>query len=473
MKPLVNRCLVASLHRSSDSTIRRFNALPFFLFAALFLPAVTRAQTPLLDTTATRSSVSGQFIVISAKPASPPVRPLDAATNTELVRLEPALLAVSAERVKQPIWRRLGIDSMTPWRGRIFLALHPAASSDESVAIVSSHFAGVWSYRVELPDVLPRTRLTRALAGAVLLELADRGNPGDHSAEIPAWLTEGLSQQLLADAPQMILSPPGAAVNGLRENQIIDNERGVDALANVRPVLHDHPALTFDQLSWPDDAQLNGDDGGLYRASAQLFVSELLGLNDGAKNLRAMLQMLPRCYNWQTAFRAAFAADFPRPIDLEKWWALQSVSFAACDAGLAWTPAASRGKLDEILSVPVEIRSAATNLPVRAAISLQGVIGNFDFDRQRVVLQARLRDLDQARWRMAPPFAGLTGDYYRALADYLGGRNGAASAAGFSIKRPPATPSKKTAADTVKKLDALDAQRRAIETAFLPDAPAK
>ena len=131
------------------------------------------------------------------------------------------------------------------------------------------------------------------------------------------------------------------------------------------------------------------------------------------------------------------------------------------------------GKLDEILSVPVEIRSAATNLPVRAAISLQAVIGNFDFDRQRAVLQARLRDLDQARWRMAPPFAALTDDYYRALADYLGGRNGAGSASGSSIKRPPAEPSKSKAADTVKKLDALDAQRRTIETAILPDAPAK
>ena len=460
IRPL-KRCVGLTLERLTASTL---------VLAALFLPAVIRAQTPLMDATATRSSVSGQFIVISAKPGSPPVHPLDAATNAELVRLEPALLAVSAERVKQPIWRRLGIDSMTPWRGRIFLALHPAASPDENVAIISTRFAGVWTYRVELPDVLPRTRLTRALAGAVLLELANRDNPGDHSAEIPAWLTEGLSQQLLADAPQMIVSPAGAVVNGLRENQIIDNERGVDALANARPVLHDHPALTFDQLSWPDDAQLNGDDGGLYRASAQLFVSELLGLNDGAKNLRAMLQMLPRCYNWQTAFRAAFAPDFPRPIDLEKWWVLQSASFAARDAGPVWTPAASRGKLGEILSVPVEIRSAPTNLPVRAAISLQAVIGNFDFDRQRVVLQARLRDLDQARWRMAPQFAALTDAYRRALADYLGGRNSAAPASGTGAKRPPAAASKK---NTVKKLDALDARRRTIETAVLPDAPAK
>ena len=48
------------------------------------------------------------------------------------------------------------------------------------------------------------------------------------------------------------------------------------ALAAARRVLQDRPALTFDQLSWPDDAQLSGDDGGVYRASAQLFVNALL-----------------------------------------------------------------------------------------------------------------------------------------------------------------------------------------------------
>ena len=108
MKPLLNRCIVASLHRSCDSTIQRFNGLPVFLSAALFFPAVARAQTPLPDMAATRSSVSGQFIVISANPASAPsVRPL-AATNADFVRLEPALLAVSAERIKESIWRELG-----------------------------------------------------------------------------------------------------------------------------------------------------------------------------------------------------------------------------------------------------------------------------------------------------------------------------------------------------------------------------
>jgi len=456
MKQWSNCCIVASLHRSYDSTIRRFNGLPVLLSAVLFFPAVARAQMPVLDAATTRSSVSGQFVVTSPNAVQPSARPPIAFTNAVLVRLEPALLAVSAERIRQPLWRHLGIGPTMPWRGRIFLMLHPATSPDENVTIISTRFAGAWNYRVELPDVLSRTRLTRALTGVILLEWANRDNPGDRSAEIPAWLVEGLAQQLLADTPEMILSPPDQAVNGLLENHSAV-DRGADALAKARTVLQGHRVLTFDQLSWPDDTQLSDDDGGIYRASAQLLVSDLLELNDGARNMRAMLQMLPRCYNWQTAFRAAFATDFPRSVDLEKWWALQTASFAARGAGPLWTPAVSHDKLDEILSVPVEMRPAPTNLPVHAAISLQAVISNFDFDRQTVILQTKLRDLQLAQWRMAPQFVGLTGAYYRTLADYLGGRSGV-------------NPSKKKAADTVKKLDALDAQRRAMDTAAKPDA---
>lgn len=458
MKQLLNRCIAASLHRSCDSAIQRFNRLPVLLSAALFFSTIARAQMPLLDAASTRSSVSGQFVVIGLDVVPSSARPPVAFTNAGFVRLEPALLAVSAERVKQPIWRQLGVGSATQWRGRIFLALHPAVSPDENIAIISARFAGVWNYRVELPDVLSRTRLTRALTGAVLLELANRDNPADHAAEIPAWLTEGLAQQLLSGTPEMIVSPPSRAVNGMLENRsAID--RGVDALATARTMLQDHRALTFEQLSWPDDAQLNDDDGGIYRASAQLFVSKLLELNQGPEHLRAMLQLLPRYYNWQTAFRAAFAADFPQPVDLEKWWALQIASFAARGTGPLWTPAASCDTLDGILSVPVEMRSASNNLPVHAAISLQAVIRNFDFDQQTFVLQTKLRDLQLAQWRMAPQFAGLTDAYHRTLTDYLGGRNGVA-------------PPERKVTDTLKKLDALDAQRRKMETATPPNVPA-
>jgi len=474
MKPLLHRCIIASLHRSCVSTIHRFNALPVFFSAALFLSAAARAQMPLPDVSATRSSASGQFIVTGANPDSPSVLPLAADTNADLVRLEPALLAVSAERVKQSLWRDLGVDASTPWRGRIYLVLHPAASPDEDVTIISRRFADVWGYRVELPDVLPRASLARALTGAMLLELANRDNAGDRSAEIPAWLTEGLSQQLLAGGgPEMILSPPDKSVNGLPERRTVAVARGVDALAKVRPVLQDQPALTFDQLSWPEDAQLRGGDGGVYCASAQLFVNDLLKMNHGPEHLRAMLQMLPDYYNWQMAFRAVFAGEFPLPIDLEKWWALQTVSFTAGDAGPAWTPAVSRARLDEILSVPVEVRSSPTNLPEHSAIALQDVVRNFDSDRQATVLQTKLRDLGLVEWRMTPQFAVLADAYHRALADYLGSRSGTAPAARSAVTRPPSPPPNKSVADTVGKLDALDAQLRALEKPVKPQIPAQ
>ena len=114
------------------------------------------AQLSLPDVNLTRS-VSGQFVVTDAR-SGPRVSPLAAAlTSADFVRLEPAVLAVSAERIKQALWRELGVDAATPWRGKIFLTLHPARSLDENVTVISEHFANGWDYQVALPDVLPRT----------------------------------------------------------------------------------------------------------------------------------------------------------------------------------------------------------------------------------------------------------------------------------------------------------------------------
>jgi hypothetical protein len=132
-------------------------------------------------------------------------------------------------------------------------------------------------------------------------------------------------------------------------------------------VLQNNSALTFGQLSWPTDAQLNGDDGGVYRASAQVFVGALLGLKNGPDHLRVMLVSLPRLL--QLADRVSKRRsheNFPRPLDLEKWWALQIVSFAARDLGPRWTPAVSCEQLDAILGVPVEMFATSSNASARA-----------------------------------------------------------------------------------------------------------
>ena len=410
--------------------------------------------------------VSGQFIVTSASPLSSLAATPRIAADTNFVRLKPSLLAISAERIRETLQRELGINNQ--WRGKIFLVLRPAQSPNEEVTIVSERSANGWNYSVSMPDILSRIRFVRAMVSVVLLEFANRNASSTRSAEIPEWLTDGLSQQLLAaDGRKIILSSPSRVVNGLPQSRVIESQRGMDFLADARRVLRDYPTLTFEQLSWPTGAQLAGTDGGAYRASAQLFVNELLNLKNGPEHLRAMLQSLPRFYNGQTAFQNAFSADFPRPLDLEKWWALQVVSFAAQDPGARWTPAVSREKLAEILGVPVEMRTASNALPTRMEISLQVVIRNFDPSEQTRVFQTKLRDLELAQLRMAPQLAVLTAEYRLALASYLGQDKRTAPV--FHANKHALVPSKASSSDTLKKLDVLDAKRRTIEATIKPD----
>lgn len=431
------------------------------------LGCVAHGQFSIPELNATRS-VSGQFIVTGQAGSPLATRP-EIATNTDFVRLDPALAAISAERIRDALRRQLdpGLGSLKPDRpvGKIYLVLHPAQSTNEDVIIVSRRSVKAWDYQIRLPDVLSRVRFVRALTGVLLLDLANR-HARARSAEVPAWLTEGLSQELLADDWQRnILSLPARAVNGVPMNRSVVTERGLDPLAGARRVLRDRSVLTFEQLSWPTGAQLSGDDGGVYRASAQLFVSELMGLNNGPARLRAMLDSLPQFYNWQTAFQAVFRRNFPTPLEVEKWWAVQVVSFAADAPGPAWTPAVSRDKLGEILSVPVALRTASNALPAHVDISLQAVIRNFDFARQNAILQAKLRDLQLYQLRLAAPYAALADGYRRVLEDYLA-PPGRATRVWRWIKHPLASAKRTNADDTLKKLDALDARRRSVETAM-------
>lgn len=464
MKPSTDRGLIQSLRRFGGQAVRRASIIfGFAAFVALAGPADEPAVPPGIKPT---RSISGEFIILRPDRPSPINLPKRLAAATNLVHLEPALLAVSAERIKDMVWQKLGIKGQS--RGQIYLVLQPAQSPDDNVTIISQPVTDGWNYRVELPDALPRTRFTRALTGVVLLEFANR-NALARSSEIPAWLTDGLSQQLLNGAPEILLSAPDKLVNGLPVTRLEKTRRGLDPLAGARTILRNHPALTFEALSWPTSAQLAGEDDGVYRASAELFVSELLKLKNGSAELRAMLECLPRFFNWQVAFRSAFREDFPRPLDLEKWWALQVVTFVAREPGPGWTLAVSREKLDEILRVPAALRTSSNSLPARTEISLQAVIRNLDPEHQAAILQTKLRDLDLAQLRAARPYAVLAAEYRQTVAAYLGDRppNAPKPSWASRLYRSWRKPSADT---TVKKLDTLDARRREIAATISANA---
>ena len=434
------------------------------LCLSIFAGAAVVSAQPAWPELSSASSVSGQFIVSAASRYSPLLHSAALATNNDFIRLEPALLAVSAERFKQSLWSHLGLKPDFSWRGKIFLSLQPARSTADAVTIAATPLVQTWNYRVELPDVLLHTRYARALAGVLLLEIANRQSPVDGpAAEIPSWLTDGLAQTLLAaDGVKFLLSAPEKPLDGLMQRRDDQTERGLDAYAAARRTLQNTTALTFEQLNWPDDAQANGGDGGVYFASAQLFVGELLGLKNGPARLREMLARLPGCHNWQTAFFAAFHEDFPGPRDVEKWWALRVVAFAARDPGPRWTAMFSRDQLAALLAVPVEMRSNSNSLPVPAEISLQAALRNFTAEQKTEVLTLKLRDFKLAEFRLAPPLAALAGEYAAALADFLGDQKTPPVAAASKHAGTTSRPAGLTA--TVKKLDVLDARRHLVET---------
>ena len=154
---------------------RTVSFFPFFIVAgifswAVFFPGAVLAQ--FSSGTITVSSVSGQFVAVSGPEISPLLRRAEFATNADYIRLEPAFLAVSAERFKGVLWQQLGLRPDGPWYGKIFLELHPAHTPDDPARITVGPFLKSWNCHVELPDLVPLARYGRSLAAALLLEIA-------------------------------------------------------------------------------------------------------------------------------------------------------------------------------------------------------------------------------------------------------------------------------------------------------------
>ena len=403
-------------------------------------------------------SYSGQFVIFTSQPAML-ARPLprSLATNANFIALEPTLLAVSCERIKQALWREL--DAPVYWHGKIYLDLVPLQFASGPV-ISSQIMGGERDYRVELPNVVERSCLVRTIVQVLLLDAANR-NAGGHLAEIPAWLAEGLAQQLLgASEIELLPPPPRLKVNGLAINPQMVEERKPNPLARAQAQLRAQPALTFEELSWPAEEQMSAAAQNVFRASAQLFVNQLLQWTNGPACLRAMLGELPEHYNWQLAFLSGFHSHFQTALDVEKWWALQVAQFTARDLIQTWTQEESWKKLDEILHPPVQIRTEAGELPSRNTVSLQSIIREWDGARQAQVLARELHELTLLRLRVAPGLWSLVDDYYQALESYLRKRDSSDSTIQFGKQTNPIP--NRFAEETLKQLNALDTRREAL-----------
>jgi hypothetical protein len=396
-------------------------------------------------------SSSRQFVVGGGVLAAP-------VTNSPLVSLDANILAVSCERIKQAVLRELAMIDL--WRGRIYVVIDPLMTNNQPPVVGAKAYTDGWQYRLEVPRQIDKLKLVRAVVQAVLIEIANR-NAGLRSAEIPLWLSEGLSRHLVNSAElDLVLSPPQWTINNVNLNWQARQAIRRDPLKDVRERLRTHAAFSFGKLGDPFPDQLPEEAWKTYQASAQLFFTELLQLSDGRAALVRMLYLLPHHLNWQTAFLAAFQRQFPRLLDVEKWWAVVLVHFTGLDPMHAWTTAVAIQKLDEVLRPSVLVSASPKDLPRRTRIPLQQIINEWDYLRQRILLKQATAQLLVLRMKMPPEMVALVDEYRSVLDSYLNRRDKAGP--GRAPAGLPATRADLLVRDVVKKLHDLDQARAAF-----------
>jgi hypothetical protein len=416
---------------SKTCVLRRFRVLlaACLAVAALSISLPVQAAEPVIIT-----SASKQFIVRGL-----PQRSLLAGSGRDdLIYLDPSLLAVTCERVRESLNKELGWGER--WHATVVINIHPIRFDNETPELRVLRTADGWKYRLDLPDEIDRTRLLQSLVETLLLEYANRG-ARDQSVSLPPWLTEGLTAHMM-QGPLAALAIQPRAVN-LRHGGKRDPNNV------LRRRMQASGVLTVDQLNWPEFDRDDEKSAEAYHYSAHMFVRELIRLRGGTDCLCAMLAMLPEHLNWQTAFLRAFESHFRRMIDAEKWWALTTTQLKAHDTSLHWSLSEAQQKLDEILYTAVEVRLTRQEMPHVAPVSLQTVISGWEFAQQTQLLQAKLNQFQMARLRWPPELSPTVESYRAVIEKYLRLRKSAwldATAAA-------------AAREAVAQLTALDEQR--------------
>src|SRR6185503_13175114 len=244
----------------------------------------------------TVKSSSGQFVVRG--PAIAQLSTNSAFGDSTLIELDPNILAVSCERIKQALLRELSM--MDLWRGRVYVEFNPMLTANQAPVIFAKPYLNGWQYQVELARSIQRTKLVSGLVQVLLLEIANR-NAGLRSAEIPLWLSEGVAQVLVHENEVDLVVPHSERnFNLVNLSWQVRQAARRDPLRETRERLQTHAAFSFTRLSDGLPYSAPDETWKTFQASTQLFVRELARLPGGRARLVAMLYELPHYLNWQT-----------------------------------------------------------------------------------------------------------------------------------------------------------------------------
>lgn len=411
----------------------------------------------------TFESRSQQFSVTGLRPGIFIGLPNGSLPPTNYIRLEPAVVVVNCERVKEALLRELRLKDQ--WHGHIRVSLVPDLLPTQPITVNREWYRDGWHYHLIVPHFAEPVPLARAITGALLIELANRGNLSGRSGDVPLWAIEGMTAHLLASGRLIFLNGVSAPVPGGGRLGVVNDPRALlqvsarlpDEYQAARARLQPGTALSFNDLSLPRPEQLAGAAREAFRGSAHVFVAELLKLTGGPANFTAFLQQLPNYLNAQLAFERAFGNYFRGALDIEKWWSLTLVNVIGRDAQRRWAQPTSLDRLDDLLRARVERRAGANALPERQFIKLQQFLGQTEFARERIALAELVAQLTALQNQASPELARLIADYRRVLENYLSKRQKAGE--GFSIVNRMAPSHRIAVQETVRQLDMLDVIR--------------
>jgi hypothetical protein len=453
-----------------SGSARRFariavSALFFAALSFLFSSNVRAAEPPATFTRfcascglrdiETFSSQSRQFIVHGS---IVPRRYIPAAgTNSAaFTQLEPQLVAVTAERIRFALTRELGLRDA--FRDKVHVIVQDWAPAEQRIGIVSQMHTDGFVYKMVMPGRVKGVQFVKGLVQVLLLELANRDVA--RCAELPTWLVEGMTRQMLTRIV------PATVLN---RDPLTIERAGYDRLGGSKTFLKTNTPVTIQELSFADLSKSSAEQLAQYEASSHLLVHQLLQLKGGPQLMTRFIQSLPRTLNWQTAQFHVYKEHFDSPLALEKWWLLNWAQFRSREEREAWSVPVTLDRLDSILHTPMEVRTDTNNIPHQRDASLQELIQLAEFAVQKDLLAQKLQHMAFMSLSVATPAVPLWSAYQRAIESYLQKRNVNEYQPG--LKSDPEQRLQALIKATLKSLDELDFARGELRAGRIPVLP--
>jgi len=328
----------------------------------------------------------------------------DGTNNPAIIELEPQLVVVAAERAKRALSQALR--TTDDFQDKIHISVLDRAPVTQSIKVVSQIHPDGFIYKAGFPARIEGQQFAKGLMQVILLEYANRG--GKRAAELPFWLVEGLTRQVLtAIEPAYVLN----------RNPMTIETVGYDRLGTTRSFLETNSVASIQDLSFPN---LAGEESrARFEASAHLLVNRLLTLPNGPVLMSRFLRALPQTMNWQTAVFGVYKDHFDGPLSFEKWWMINWIEYRKRENAEYWPTALTLDRLDNLLLCSMEMRSGTNTIPSQRLITIQELLRTTDFSVQRELLGQKLQQMFFMTVNVPTGILPLWSAYQNTLESYL------------------------------------------------------